>query len=422
MKSLRLSILFMLVAVLLVSGFAQAVDITILNSKGEIQSQLEDAAALFSSQTAGVKIEVIPAPAGTSPYEKVISMYASGNAPTLSMLDPGDVARFSEKAYDLSSERWVNDAIDRSLDMGTLDDGRIVGFPVTVEGYGFIYNKALVDKAVGGNFDPATINSRVALEDLFKKLEASGVGALVISSMDWSLAGHFLPLSYSAQSKDPSLVADYFTALREGNIDLSIDEEFNGLISTFDLMKEYNIDKNDPLSSDYDRGSRVLGEGEVGLWFMGNWAWPNISEFDADGQYGFLPVPVSSNTAEYGNVGIPVGVTKYFIMDGEQSSPEQIQAAKDFLNWFVYDAEGQDALVNKAKVIPAFSNIALEPNDPLAKSILSYAAEGNTMEFITTLPPDHWSELGASMQKYLVDVVDREGLIKEIETYWKELE
>ena len=56
------------------------------------------------------------------------------------------------------------------------------------------------------------------------------------------------------------------------------------------MMKTYNIDKASPLSGTYERGPEVLGKGEVGIWFLGNWAWPQISSVDtAAEQYGFLP-------------------------------------------------------------------------------------------------------------------------------------
>ena len=33
-------------------------------------------------------------------------------------------------------------------------------------------------------------------------------------------------------------------------------------------------------------------------------------------------------------------------------------------------------------------------------------------------PDDHYSVLGASMQKYLADEIDRAGLAKELQDYW----
>lgn len=410
-------------SLLAASGFAQSiVNVTLLNSKGEIQAQLEEIAAYYNKVTPGVKVEVIACPVGQSPFERTMALYSAGNPPTIAMLDPADVTRFQDKTLDLKGEKWVKDAIDRSLDRITLPNGKLLGFPFAVEGYGLIYNQQVVDKAVNDKFNPSSIKTTADLEALCKKIEASGGDALVISPLDWSLGHHFIAVFYATQSASSSDIDQFFVQLRARKVSLAKNKQFNGLMDTFDVMKKYNVDKNDPLSGTYDRGPELLGQGEVGIWFMGNWAWPNINEFDtANGQYGFLPVPISNNSKDYGNTQIPVGVTKYFIVDGEQSTQAQQKAAKDFLNWLVYDAKGQEYVVNHANVIPAFKNITVEPNDPLAQSLLAYVADGKTIEFVTQLPADHWAVLGASMQKYLAGVIDQKGLASEIEEYWKNL-
>lgn len=427
MRKIKFGFLLVLVltVVLALSGvaaLAQDVQITILNSKGEIQTQLEEIARYYSSITNGVSVEVIAAPVGQSPFERVVALYASGNAPTLSMVDPGDVLLFQDRAVALNDEKWVADTIENSLNMATTADGRIMAFPLTVEGFGFIYNKPVLNHALGGEFDPATINTIESLGSLFEAIENSGKGALVISPMDWSLGAHFFSLAYSNQSSDFNAINAFLEALKGGNVNLADNVLVNGLIDTFDLMKKYNYDRLDPLAGTYDQGTEYIGEGEVGLWFMGNWAWPGISDFDTvNAQYGFLPVPVSNNPDDLGNTQIPVGVTKYFILDGEQNSAAQQQAAKDFLNWLVYDPAGQERLVVDANVIPAFGNITIAPSDPLAVSILDYVQNGKTLNFITNLPPDHWAQVGASMQKYLSDFINRSNFFKEVEAYWQSL-
>ena len=416
----------MLVVVLVLSSsmavLAQDVEITLLNSKGEIQTQLEEIAAYYSSITDGVSVEVISAPVGQSPFERAVALYASGNAPALLMLDAGDVLLFQDRALALNEEKWVADVIDNSLDMATAEDGSILGFPVTVEGYGFIYNKPVLDNAVGGAFDPTTINTLDSLRELFDAIENSGKDALVISPEDWSLGAHFFALAYSTQSSDFNTINEFMDGLKAGTVSLADNIAVNGLMDAFDLMKEYNYDHLDPLASTYDRGTEFIGEGEVGFWFMGNWAWPEISDFDTtDGQFGFLPVPISNDPADLGNSHIPVGVTKYFVLDGEQNSATQQQAAKDFLNWLVYDAEGQKRFVVDANIIPAFSNITISPPDPLSASLLGYVREGKTMNFVLNLPPDHWAQVGAAMQKYLSDFSDRAEFFQEVEAYWQGL-
>ncbi|SKA95109.1 carbohydrate ABC transporter substrate-binding protein, CUT1 family [Caloramator quimbayensis] len=397
------------------------VKITVMNSKGEIQTQLEKMAKAFMNDNKDITVEVIPAPAGQSPFEKVSSLYSSGNAPTLSMLDPGDIVKFKDKAADLSSEKWINDSFDRSLDSAKVD-GKVIGFPFAVEGYGFIYNKELLDKAYGGNFDASAVKTQKDLEEMFKKLEASGVGSIIVSPMDWSLGGHFLPLSYSTQSKSSDDVNKFIEDLKAGKVELAQNKQFKGLMATLDIMKKHNISKSSPLSGTYENGPEALATKKAAVWFMGNWAWPQIHELDAENNsYAFLPVPISNDAADYGNSEIPVGVTKYFILDKEQNSQEQQAAAKKFLEWIVYNQTGQDYLVNKANVIPAFKNITIESQDPLAKSIKKYMSKGKTLQFMVTLPSDHWSKNGASMQKFLDNKIDVNGLAKEIQEYWKNI-
>ncbi|NLP47305.1 MAG: carbohydrate ABC transporter substrate-binding protein [Epulopiscium sp.] len=395
---------------------AKEVKITMLNSKGEIQAQLEEAAKTFTVDNPNITVEIVPASAGQSPFEKISTMYASGNAPALAMLDPTDIPNFADKFLDLSNEKWVADASDKTLDTVTID-GKIMAFPFAVEGAGFIYNKEVLDKA---GVDPASIKTRKDLKDAFDKVKAAGFEALAISPMDWSLAGHFISISYAAQSNDSVKVNNFLEDLKTGKIDLASNAQFNGLMDTFDMMKEYNMYKNDPLAATYEANQQAMGSGEVGFWFMGNWTWPQIYEFaQREEGFGFVPVVISDNADDYGNEGIPVGVTKYIGIDKENNNEDQQAAAKKFLEWLVYNENGQDAVVNKANIIPAFKNITLEPKDPLAKSVKEYMTSGNTIQFMTTMPADHWSTVGASMQKYLAGIIDRDALIEEVETYWK---
>ncbi|MGF7033298.1 raffinose/stachyose/melibiose transport system substrate-binding protein [Paenibacillus mucilaginosus] len=400
-------------------GTSKEVKITLLNSKGEIQQQLEEAAKAFKTDHPDIAMEIIPVPAGQSPFEKASALYASGNPATITMLDPSDVIKFKDRIADLSGEKWKADAVDKSLDGSTLD-GKVMAFPLAIEGFGLIYNKAVLDKAAGGSFDPSSVKTRQDLEKLMGQVKASGTAPLVISPMDWSLGAHYLSLAYSAQSPDTAKVAAWIEELKAGKGDLANNKVFGGLMDTFDLLMKNNIDEASALSGTYERGPELLGKGEVGLWFMGNWAWPQIQSFDtAGGQYGFLPVPLSDNPEDFGNSQIAAAVSKRLVLDKEKSTPEQLAAAKTFLNWMVYEEKGQDFLVNKASLIPAFKNIKLEPQDPLAKSIKDYIARGKTQEAMGTLPADHWAKNGAAMQKYLSKTGDRAELIKDIESYWK---
>ena len=132
-----------------------------------------------------------------------------------------------------------------------------------------------------------------------------------------------------------------------------------------------------PLAADYNNNAVSLAEGDIAFWFNGNWAWAEMSDFAVEGsEYGIMPVaqPDSSNGAVDKLAG---GASKYCMIDTKYNSEAQQQAAKDFLNWLVYDENGQDFLVNQCSLVPAFSNNTMEVTNPMGRSVQSYANEGN---------------------------------------------
>ena len=114
------------------------VEISFLNSKGEVQSALEEMAVAFEEET-GIKVDILSCGVGEVPYTKITSAYNSGTAPTMAMLDGTDIqALAKDYALDLSSEEWVNECDTMKL------DGTVYSFPFCVEGRGLIYNKAAI--------------------------------------------------------------------------------------------------------------------------------------------------------------------------------------------------------------------------------------------------------------------------------------
>jgi raffinose/stachyose/melibiose transport system substrate-binding protein len=390
--------------------------ITFLNSKGEIQSNLEEAAKLFEKEHPNSKLEIIPCPAGQQPFVKISSLYASGNPPSLSMLDGRDITKFKEKFLDLSKEKWINDCYDNSLNV-TKVDNKILAFPFTIEGYGIIYNKNTIEEITKNKFNPDEINTLESFEKLLSKL---GDKAIILTPEDWSLSDHYLSLAYSAQSENIDDINKFIEYLKDGKIDLKSNPQLNGLLDNLNLIRKFNIAKSDPLSVEYEKGPQNIGKKDAALWFMGCWAWPQIDSFDdKNSEYGFLPVPISNNAEDYGNTQIPVGPTKFICIDNDKQNDKQKALAKKFLNWFVYEKSGQETLVNKLNIIPAFKNITLPQKNPLNNSINNYMKKNKTMIFVNTLPASHWSELGAAMQKFVDNKMSKEDLISTISEYWK---
>lgn len=167
--------------------------ITLLNSKAEIQVALEKMSAEYESRS-GVHVEVMPVTDGDSPYTKVVSLYNSGNPPTLSILDTTDViALAEEKAADLTEEPWTAEAEGYLTEV----NGKVYSFPLCIEGRGIIYNRTVIEETLGESFDPASITTLADFTGLLDRLVAAGMDRpLSLAKEDWSLGAHQLQYIY----------------------------------------------------------------------------------------------------------------------------------------------------------------------------------------------------------------------------------
>lgn len=390
--------------------------ISVLVGKQEIAQQFEEMVKEYNESQDKVEVTLIPT-AGQNGYERITTLYASGNAPNIMhFLSEFDVMK--DKLADLSDQEWVSHANAGTLDYVTVDN-KVYGMPMSIEAFGFLYNKAVLDKAVGGEFDPATIKTQDDLKALFEKIEASGVSAVQITPVDWSLGAHFTNVFAANESSDHAERVKYLEDLKNGTVDLATDKVFNGWLDTFDLMQQFNMAKDSPLSAQYDDAPIALADGQVGMWFMGNWAYTQIKEIDPDGEYGFLPVPISNNADDFGNSKISVGVPEFWTVDASQSTPEEQQASKDFLNWMVSSEKGQDYYVNQFGFLPAYDNFTTKPTDPVSESVLSYTGAEQTLEWMNSYyPPAAFPAMAASLQKYMAKEIDRATLTQEIQSNW----
>lgn len=395
-------------------------NITLLNSKAEIQVALEKMGAEYEKKS-GVHVEVMPV-TDDSPYTKVVSLYNSGTPPTASILDTTDViALAEEKALDLSDEPWLEEAEGYLTEV----DGKVYSFPLCVEGRGIIYNKAVIEKTLGETFDAESITTQEEFEKLLGRLVDAGLEKPVsMAKEDWSLGAHHLQYIYETYDGTSEGAQEVIEEIKAGQLDLSSYDRLSEFIDMFDILKKYNVAKGDPLGADYDEMAIDLADGKTAFWFNGNWAWPNLAEAGADeeDEYGFLPYFLNNDKADFVNQKIQASPSKQVMLDGQIATEKEQAAAKEFLNWIVFSEIGQQMLVKTCNIIPPFQNNPYEPSDPLSADIYEHVHDGNAFNASAIVPNDHWSVLGAAMQKYLADRSDRAELTQAIQTYWDEQE
>lgn len=384
---------------------AEKTSITIFNSKMEIQSQMEEMAKKYSEEK-GVDVEVYYSSDTVAAH--MSTKYASNDPYVISMVDAKDIYSLGpDHAIDLSGEKWVADTT-QAISVGD----KVLGFPVCIEARGIIYNADAIKNVTGSDFDPTSIKTTEDFQACIDALIAGGMEAPTgVMKEDWSLGAHFLAEVYEQQNDPDAFIA----GIKDGSIKLADDAKFNAMMDTFDVLKENNYAKASAISAEREVTEQKLAEAQLAFMFGGNWDWSVLAEYDYTENMGMMPVPNDSEDGS--NEKLVGGGSKYFYIDNGVSEAQQA-AAKEFLNWLVYDEEGQDFLVNTCALVPAFSNITLPVSDPLGASVKSFTDAGALIANYNYLPDDHYAKCGAEFQKYLAGQTDRAGFADAVTAYW----
>lgn len=117
--------------------------IRIVNGKIEIDTPLKNYAKLYQEQT-GQEVIIESLGGGVDINGALKGYLAAGNMPDIFVFGgEGDYQTWKDHMVDLDGEEWAADT-----DFGFKDEeGKTVGFPYAVEGYGITYNKDILDKA-----------------------------------------------------------------------------------------------------------------------------------------------------------------------------------------------------------------------------------------------------------------------------------
>lgn len=388
--------------------------------KPEIQDQFLAAVGDYNKSQKCYIVKSIPGDRKLTFLQNVTPLYAAKNAPTI-MYTLQEIPDMADKVMDLKTTKIAR-LVSKDLLAAANIGGRQVGIPSTAEAFGLLYNKKVLDKA---GVDPKKITTRDELEAAFKKVQASGTGAVRFSSIWWSLGAHVSNIYFTNSSKTKEGRLATLDAMADGKKDLASDPVFKDYLATFELMKKYNQAKPNTTDTEYDLSVKDLADGKAGFWFMGNWAEPNLLTASPTTDFGIMPLPISNNANAYGNGSISVGIPGYFMIDKEQSTSYEQKGAIDFLTWLYTSPAGQKRVAGPVEnggmnFIPVYKGFTIQPKTFMAKEISSYVTSGKTLDWINTFYPAGGQDLyGASGQKLMADVITGTQYAAELEKAWK---
>lgn len=436
MKAGRLGkILSMAVAMSLLAGCGNAAEkqqeeagsVYYMNFKPEVASVWEEIADVYEQET-GVKVKVVTAAGGN--YESTLkSEIVKKDAPTLFQVN-GPVGYQAWKDYcaDLSDTQLYQALSDKDLAIKGADGG-VYGIPYTMEGYGIIYNKEILEQyfATEGAKVGAVeeINSfetlKAVAEDMQSKKEQLGIKGVFASTSlqpgeDWRWHTHLANLPVYAEYQQNG-VSD------AEELSFAFQENFKNI---FDLYLKNSTTEPKMLGSKGVNDSMAeFALGQCAMVQNGNWAWGQIAEVNGNvvkaEDIGFLPIYMGFEGEE--NQGLCVGTENYFCINSQASEADR-KATEDFVYWLISSETGKDYMVNKLMNVAPFTTFTEEekPADPLAKSMLEImeSGKGSIPWIFTTFPSQTFKEaFGGALLEYAQGTMSWDKVVKLMQEQWK---
>ena len=217
MKHFRL-FLAMLAAISLLSGCGEkeeTASVYYLNFKPEAADVWEEIAEAYTAET-GVEVKILTAASGN--YEQTLKAeIAKREAPTLFQINgPIGYATWKNFCEDLSDTQLYSWLMDKSLAVS--DENGVYGIPYVVEGYGIIYNDAIMQKYFALPTKAVPYNSmdevdnfeklKAVVEDMTAQKSLLGIEGVFASTSfgageDWRWQTHLanLPVYYEFEEK-----------------------------------------------------------------------------------------------------------------------------------------------------------------------------------------------------------------------------
>ncbi len=387
------------------------ITLTFLNSKPEITDAVKKVTSAWGDAH-GVTFEVTET---SNPNDTLMANYQSGDAPILAVVDDANVLDFaSEHLLPLDGETWAD-----YTDMGKYVDGKLYGFPLTVESHCIVVNKAVVEENIGREFVAGDYKSIEDFEALLKEMRDNGMETPVAILPDiWSMVGHDFYPFYAYQDGTGDGAFALVDAVKGGK-DIYEDELFYNHADLMSrVMAEYNINKADPLNADHDMTVLALADGDVGFLLNGTWTWPELESMGASKSDDYTIMAYPNGSASAGKV--MAAPTKYIVVDNSNATEEQQAAAKEFLNYLVMDEAGQKALIEELGIVCAFTNNPNVPSDPINKTLMEYISRGETVTYLPlAFPSDYRDTITPSIQKLMTGEGDIRAVADVLNDYWK---
>lgn len=406
-----------------------------LNFKPEVADIYKEIAAKYKEET-GVEVKVVTAASNT--YETTLkSEIAKKEAPTIFQINgPVGYQSWANYCLDLSDTKLYSYLTDKNLAVKNSDG--VFGIPYVVEGYGIIYNNAIMEKYFALEDKAVSISKaddirsfetlNAVVTDMTKHKKELGIdGVFASTSMgsgeQWRWTTHLANVPVYYEMKEKSDDSPTLTTLNAKDIDFSYSENFR---KVFDMYLNNSTTKKELLSGKtVDNAMAEFALGKAAMVQNGNWAWEQISNVKGNvvkaEDIRYLPIYMGIEGEE--KQGLCIGTENYLAINKNASEADR-KASIAFLEWLFSSETGKDYVSNKLKFIAPFNTFKDDekPDDPLAKEIFRWMEKDVTnLEWaFNSFPSQQFKEdFGNAMLEYSQGKKDWKHVETTFKNSWK---
>ncbi|MCI3028698.1 ABC transporter substrate-binding protein [Desemzia sp. C1] len=375
-------------------GDSEQVVVEFFSQKPEITTQLQDLVDTYTEQNPDVRVNITTVGSGEG-SAALQAKFSSGDEPALMMLGGlPEVERYSDSLLDVTELEMTDTVIDGMLEGGTID-GVPLGVPMNIEGFGWMYNKEIFEKAGVNPDDIQSYDDFVtAVETLDSQKEELGIDAVFA----FSGAENYIANQFSANFTSP----EYDNSILESYSATELNWEYGDQMKKYtDLFNQYNVQPI--LTIDYSRSVEELFINDaVAMVHQGNWIVPTLNGIDPEfsaNKMGILPVFGENDTTGKIIAGAP-----WYIGINKNLDEAVVEEAKAFIDWMYTSEEGKTAIVEEFNFVPAQEGYEADSiSDPVSQQIYQALLDGETGAMTHKQYPDGWFQqvLFPEYQKYL---------------------
>ena len=369
------------------------------NFKPEVNEAWQKLAKIYTEKT-GVPVK-IETKSNAYYLDELNERLKRSNPPTLFQITPATLKDLKDYCFNLGKTDFYKELNNEAYALKD-DYDRVCGVAYTVETYGIIVNRDLLEKA---GYDVNDITSLYELqniaEDITSRREHLGFSAFCSSGMDrssdWRFKTHLanMPIHFEYQDK------------KSNNLKKIDGNYLNNFRKVWDLyINNSTVCPDELFVTTVDEARAEFLSGKAVFYQNGSWEYVNLVNSGFN-KYNLAMIPLYFGVGEEEEQGLCTGTENYWSVN-RKASVRDIKATLDFITWCVTSPEGTKAMAQEMGFDIPFRNAAYSENVFIQQNAI-YTAMGKTpvpWDF-TTIPSDEWkTRLGIALTNYAAHQTD----------------